>query len=157
MQERVLVADVAQVCRLWNEYAAAMNGGDMERWIALWVDDGIQMAPDAPHLVGEAEIWRGMQAQADLFDTRQMRIHTEEVRILGDRAYSHGSYEFEMAPKDGGGAKSYSGEFLDILEKQVDGSWKVAINCHYYDTPSAQVWWCLSWRASSALAALVQS
>ncbi len=55
---------------------------------------------------------------------------------MGDRAYSHGSYEFEMSPKEGGKTKSCFGKFLDILEKQVDGSWKIAIDCHNYDTPS---------------------
>jgi uncharacterized protein (TIGR02246 family) len=135
MQERVQVADVAQVYRLWNEYAAAMNAGDMERWIALWVEDGIQMPPDAPRRVGKAEIRREMQPLFDLLDTSKMIIHTEEVRILGDRAYAHGSYEFEMSPTGGGETKGYSGKFLDVLEKQVDGSWKIAIDCHNYDMP----------------------
>ena len=135
MLERVQVADVAQVYELWNEYAAAANDGDMERWISLWSDDGIQMPPGAPRRVGREEIRREMQPLFDLFDTK-MIIHTEEVRILGDRAYSHGTYEFEMAPKEGGETKSCSGKFLDILEKQVDGSWKIAIDCHNYNAPS---------------------
>jgi uncharacterized protein (TIGR02246 family) len=134
MMERVQVVDVARVYELWSEYAAAANEGDMERWIALWIDDGIQMPPGAPRRVGKEEIRREMQPLFDLFDTSKMIIHTEEVRILGDRAYSHGTYEFEMAPKGGGETKSYSGKFLDILEKQVDGSWKIAIDCHNYNT-----------------------
>jgi len=136
MQERVQVADVAQIYDLWNEYAAAANDGDIERWIALWIDDGIQMPPDATRRVEKAEIRRGMQPLFDLFDTRKMIIQPEEVRILGDRAYSHGAFEFEMAPKGGGEAKSYSGKFLDILEKQIDGTWKIAIDCHNHNTPS---------------------
>jgi uncharacterized protein (TIGR02246 family) len=139
MLERVQVADVAQVYDLWNEYVAAAIDGDMESWIALWIDDGIQMPPGAPRRVGKAEIQRGVQPRFDLFDTTKMIIHTEEVRIMGDRAYSHGTYEFEMAPKEGGETKSYTGKFLDILEKQVDGSWKIAIDCHNYHTPSEQV------------------
>lgn len=136
MQERVLVTDVAKVYQLWNEVAAAMNAGDMERWIGLWVDDGIQMPPNAPRRVGKMEIQRGMQSQFDLFDTTNMVVHTEEVRILGDRAYSHGTYEFELVPRGGGETKGYFGKFLDVLEKQIDGSWKIAIDCHNYDTPS---------------------
>jgi uncharacterized protein (TIGR02246 family) len=135
MLERVQVADVAQVYELWNEYAAAANDGNMERWIALWIDDGIQMPPGAPRRVGKEEIRRGMQPLFDLFDTTKMVVQPEEVRILGDWAYSHGSYQFEMTPKDGGETKSYSVKFLDVLEKQVDGSWRIAIDCHNYDTP----------------------
>ncbi|MCJ7550257.1 MAG: SgcJ/EcaC family oxidoreductase [Anaerolineae bacterium] len=136
MLERVQVADVAQIYQLWNEVAAAANAGDLERWISLWIDDAIQMPPGAPRRVGKAEIRRAMQLQFDHFDTRQMIIQPEEVRILGDRAYAHGTYEFEMAPKEGDKAKRYSGKFLDILAKQLDGSWKIAIDCRNHDTPS---------------------
>jgi uncharacterized protein (TIGR02246 family) len=103
--------------------------------MALWIDDGIQMAPDVPRRVGKDEIREGMQPLFYLNDTSDMVIDTEEVRILGDRAYSHGTYVFEMGPKEGGESKSYSGKFLDILEKQVDGSWKIAIDCHNYSAP----------------------
>lgn len=136
MQERVQIADVAQVYELWNEVAAAANAGDLERWIALWVDDGIRIPPGAPRCLGKAEIRREMQPLFDLFDTSKMIIQPEEVRILGDWAYSHGTYEFEMAPKEGGKTKNFSGKFLAILEKQVDGSWKIAIDCHNCNTPS---------------------
>jgi len=133
--ERRMVTDVAKIYGVWNEYAAAANDGDLERWMALWIDDGIQMAPDVPRRVGTDEIREGMQPVFDLFDMSNMVIDTEEVRILGDRAYSHGTYVFEMGPKEGGETKSYSGKFLDILEKQVDGSWKIAIDCHNYNMP----------------------
>jgi uncharacterized protein (TIGR02246 family) len=134
--ERMKNIDVALVYELLKEYAAAVTAGDTERWIALWVDDGIRMPPDAPRIVGKEQIQREMQPLFELFDTSTMSIHTEEVRILGDWAYSHGTYEFEMTPKGGGATKSYSGKFLDVLEKQVDGSWKIAIECHNYDAPS---------------------
>jgi uncharacterized protein (TIGR02246 family) len=133
--ERNMVSDVAKVYELWNEYAAAANDGDLERWMSLWIDDGIQMPPDVPRRVGKEQIWKEMQPSFDLFDFSNMVINTEEVRILGDRAYSHGTYVFEMTPKEGGETTSYSGKFLDILEKQVDGSWKMAIDCHNYTEP----------------------
>jgi uncharacterized protein (TIGR02246 family) len=142
MLERVQVVDVAQVYELWNEYADALNAGDLERWISLWIEDGIQMLPGTPRRIGKAQIRRGMQRLFVLFDTRKMVIQPEEVRILGDRAYSHGTYEFEIAPKQGGEPRSCSGKFLDILEKQVDGSWKIAIDCHNYSMPSELVWCC---------------
>jgi uncharacterized protein (TIGR02246 family) len=133
MMERMKNIDVGLVYELWNEYAAACNTGDFERWISLWIDDGIQMPPDVPPRVGKAEIRKEMQPLFDLFTMSEMVIHTEEVRILGDQAYSHGTYEFDMASKEGGETRSYSGKFLDILEKQVDGSWKIAIDCQNYN------------------------
>ena len=134
--ERIKNIDVALVYELWNEYAAAANTGDMKRWISLWIDDAVQMPPGAPRRVGKEQIRRGMQPLFDHFDTSRMSIHTEEVRILGNQAYSHGTYTFEITPKEGGETKSYSGKFLDILVKQADGTWKIAIDCHNYNMPT---------------------
>jgi len=136
MSERVQVADVAQVYELWNEYAAVLNDGNMERWLALWSDEGIQMAPGAPRRVGKERIRGEMQPLFDQYDISNMIIHTEEVRILGDWAYSHGTCTFERTPKKGGETRRYSGKYLDILEKQADGSWKIAIDCHNYNPPT---------------------
>jgi uncharacterized protein (TIGR02246 family) len=135
MLERIQVTDVAQVYELCNEVAAAANEGDLERWISLWTDDSMHMPPGAPRRVGKEQIRREMQLLVARFHIRNMTIQPEEVRILGDRAYFHGTLQFEVAPRQGGEAKRHSGKFLAILEKQVDGSWKIAIDCHNYDTP----------------------
>lgn len=134
--ERKMASDVAQVYELWNEYTAACHDGDLERWMSLWIEDGLQMAPDAPPRVGKEQIRTAMQPGFDLFDLRNMVINTEEVRILGDSAYSHGTYTFDMVPKEGGDTVSVWGKFLDILQKQVDGSWKLAIDCHNFNEPA---------------------
>ena len=135
--ERNMASDVAKVYEVWNEYTAACHAGDLERWMSLWIEDAIQMPPDVPRRVGVEQIRSGMQPGFDLFDMKNMIIQTDEVRILGDQAYSHGTYTFDMTPKEGGETMSISGKFLDILEKQVDGSWKIAIDCHNYNEPSA--------------------
>lgn len=133
--ERTRNIDIAQIYELWNEYAAALLDGDPERWMSLWVDGGIQMRPDTPRCVGKQQIHKKMQPLFDLCDTSNMIIHAEEVRILGNWAYSYGTFKFEMTTKEGGKTTSYTGKFLDILEKQVDGSWKIAIDCHNYNEP----------------------
>jgi uncharacterized protein (TIGR02246 family) len=133
--ERTMASDVAQVYELWNDYAAFCHAGDLERWMTLWINDGLQLAPDEPPRVGKEQIQAGMRPGFDHFVMSSMVINSEEVRILGDQAYSHGTYTFDVMSKEGGGTKSLSGKFLDILEKQVDGSWKIAIDCHNYNEP----------------------
>jgi uncharacterized protein (TIGR02246 family) len=135
MLERIQVADVAQVYDLWKEYAAAAMEGNLERWIALWIDDGIQMLPGAPCRIGKAEIRKAAQSLFDLLKTVKMIIQPEEVRILGDLAYSHGTFEFEMVPKEEGETRHCYEGFLDILEKQIDGSWKIVIECRNHSPP----------------------
>jgi uncharacterized protein (TIGR02246 family) len=136
MMERTKNIDVSQVYKLWEQYANTCNKGDFESWMTLWIEDGIQMAPDAPPRIGKEQIRTAMQPSFDLFDMRKMVIHTAEIRILGDTAYSHGTYTFEMTPKAGGETMQLSGKFLDILAKQANGSWKIAIDCHNYNEPA---------------------
>jgi uncharacterized protein (TIGR02246 family) len=132
--ERMKNIDVALVYRLLYESAAALTAGDMERWIAFWTDDGIQMPPGAPRNVGKEQIRRAIQPLLDQYDYG-MTIRPDEVQVLGERAYSHGLYAFAMTPKKGGDAAEVSGKFLTILEKQIDGFWKIAIDCFNYNAP----------------------
>jgi ketosteroid isomerase-like protein len=93
------------------------------------------MPPDVPRRFGKAEIRREIQPLFDLDGRRELVIQPEEVRILGDHAYVHGTYELKVAPKK---AKTghYTGKFLTILEKQIDGSWKIAVDCFNHNPPS---------------------
>ena len=136
MTERMKNIDVAQIYELWNEYADAWCTGDIERWIALWTDDGVQMPPGAPRNVGKEQIRKANQPGMDQNDY-EMKIIPDEVQVLGDRAYCHGLGGFTMTPKEGGDAAEFVGKFLTILQKQVDGSWKIAIDCFNSDAPSA--------------------
>jgi ketosteroid isomerase-like protein len=61
-----------------------------------------------------------------------MDIQTEEVHVLGSWAYIHGTYQVNLTSRVSGKTKKVSGKFLDILSKQVDGSWKIAIDCHNF-------------------------
>ncbi len=134
MTERMKITDVALVYELWNEFAAAVTAGAMGRWIALWMNDGIQMPPGAPRRVGKEQIRAEMQPVFDLFIT-DMTVNPDEVCVLGEQAYSHGTCAFTMTPREGGDTAEISGKFLTIMEKQVDGSWKIAIDCFNYDAP----------------------
>lgn len=126
--------DVALINELFNEYAAAIIAGDTDRWIALWIDDGLQMPPDVPRNIGKEQIQESNQPLFDLYNS-EMTVNPDEIRVLGDRAYSHGTYKFAMTAKEEGEVVKGTGKFLTILERQVDGSWKIAIDCFNYNAP----------------------
>ena len=109
---------------IFAKYAASLAAGDADAWATLWTDDGVQLPPDAPAVVGRPQIrekLRGILAQFR-FD---MRIHTEEVRTAGEWAYARGSYQATLVPKAGGGSIPIDGKFLTILARQADGSWRI--------------------------------
>ena len=59
IMEREMVSDVARVYELWNEYTDACHAGDFERWMSLWINDGLQMPPDVPRRIGKEAIREG--------------------------------------------------------------------------------------------------
>jgi len=134
MLERSQVSDIVRINDLWKTYAAAVNNEDLENWISLWTENGIQMPPAAPRRIGKEQIRTEMQTLFDLFD-EQMTLYLEEVRVEGNMAYSHGTCDFVMTPKNGGGLIQGSGKFLTVLHRQIDGSWKIAVDCFSYDGP----------------------
>ncbi|HSG15876.1 MAG TPA: nuclear transport factor 2 family protein [Anaerolineae bacterium] len=120
--------DVALIHELWDEYASALVAGDMERWISTWNTEAKELSAAGLLLSGTEQIRAANRPVLDLFDT-EMTISPEDIRILGDCAYTYGSYKQAITPKEGGESISYTGWFLTILEKQADGSWKLAIAC----------------------------
>ena len=76
MTERMKNIAVALIYELWNECTAACHNGDLECLMSLWIDDGIQMAPDAPRRVGKEQIRAAMQPTFDLFIMSNMVVNT---------------------------------------------------------------------------------
>lgn len=137
MTERIRNVDLALIHELWNEYASAVLDGDLERWMGLWIEDGKRMAPNAPANMGLEQIRAAAKPLFDLFRFEVFDVSPALVRILGDTAYSHGAFAFSMTPTEGDEMIEDSGKFLTILQKQADGSWKIAVDCFNSDLPPA--------------------
>jgi uncharacterized protein (TIGR02246 family) len=114
----------AAINAIWKEYSASLNAGDIDRWVALWTEDGVQMPPDEPAVVGKERIRARNQAVADRF-TFDIGITNEEVRTTGDWAFSRGTYKASLTPKAGGKQIPIDGKYMTILARQPDGSWKI--------------------------------
>jgi uncharacterized protein (TIGR02246 family) len=137
--ERSLVSDVAKINGIWKAYATALNSDDLEGWLSLWMANGICMAPGAPRLVGLDQIQELMEGVFRRFELHDFKVQADEIRILGDQAYSHGQYTARLVPRAGGEPIKIDGKFLTILAKQVDGLWKIAVDCFNSNLPSTQV------------------
>jgi uncharacterized protein (TIGR02246 family) len=113
---------------LSNAFVSAFNDGDIDRWMDLWDENSIQMPAGHPRRIGKKQIRAGSQAWFERSGST-IQIHLDEVSICDDRAYAHGTYEFKYSG-NGRGLTSQTGSFLDILQKQADGSWKILVHCH---------------------------
>jgi uncharacterized protein (TIGR02246 family) len=127
-------ADISTINNNIDQYASSMNAGDLNLWISLWADDAIQMAPDAPAVIGKEQIRAKYESIFPQFIFK-MSISNEEVKIGGDLACSHGNYTFSMTPRTGGETIMIDGKYLSIEERQADGSWKIIRSCFNDNAP----------------------
>ena len=101
----------------------------------MWKDDGIQMPPDTPARIGKEQIRKGMKPAFDQFNLK-MTIANKETIVSGDFGFSRGFFTETLIPKKGGKTEKYKGKYLTIIEKQKDGSWKIARDCFNFDGSS---------------------
>ena len=131
---RDVEADISAINDNIEQYTSSMNAGDLDRWISLWADDAIQLAPDAPAVIGKEQIRAKYESIFPLF-IFNMSIANEDVKISGDLACSYGNYTVSMTPKAGGETIMIDGKYLSIEERQADGSWKIIRSCFNDNAP----------------------
>lgn len=125
LRQRAEAKDVsASVNEIWTRYSSAYNSGDIDSWIALWADNGVQMPPGFPPVLGKEEIRKRNQAVLDRF-TFDLRITNEEIGVADDWAFARGTYKATLTPKHGGERTHVDGKYLTIFKRQSDGSWKI--------------------------------
>lgn len=125
--------EVAKIEQVWDEYMATVNEGDIEGWLALWADDGMRVTPSdfGPRQHGKDEIRAAVEPLFAVLDI-EMTIDSEGIDVLGEKAYSYGTFVMSSTPKEGGDTGTINGNFMTILEKQEDGSWKILIDTWNY-------------------------
>ncbi len=110
---------------IWNRYASSLNAGDVSRWLELWTEDGVQMPPDEPAVVGKDQIRARNGAVLDQFTFNMKNITNLETEESGDLAFARGSFNATLTPKGSGEPIVVDGKYLTILKRQPDGSWKI--------------------------------
>lgn len=113
------------VAQIWEEYASSLMAGDIERWLSLWTEDGVQLPPDELPVVGKERIRERNRAVADRFAFANMEIRNAEVVSAGDWAYARGTYTAMLTPAGGGDTIHIDGKYMTILRREPDGSWRI--------------------------------
>lgn len=132
-------ADQAAIRQVWVAYANAVETADVNAYMALWADDGVQMPPGAPPNVGKdmirARTVKGFGSRGD--STTVMQIDPQEITVIGDWAYTRGLYTVTVTPKSGGTVGHVDGKFMTVLRRQQDGSWKLYRDIFNSNVPPA--------------------
>lgn len=84
---------------------------------ALYADSAVLLPPNMPAIKGRAGI-KGFMTQFPPLS--ELTLVDDTIVGTGDRAYAIGHYHMTIAAT---GSPVDSGKFLDIRERQADGSW----------------------------------
>ena len=110
------------------EFLDAYNRGDAAAIAAGYVEDSAVLAPNQPTA-------RGRQAIETLFKEMIEEIggtgsfEIVEVADAGDLAYQWATYTLQ------GGKESDAGKFVEVYNRQADGSWKIRLSIFNSDNP----------------------
>ena len=128
----------AVIERFWQDvgqYGVAVNAGDAEAYAAVWDENGIQMPPNGPRVVGREAIAEGMAA---IFAEYDVDIETTDGQMIyegGDYIVTHCNFTRKSTPKNGGEPLEFDGKVVSVWRRQDDGSWKLYIDCFNSNTP----------------------
>jgi uncharacterized protein (TIGR02246 family) len=123
-QQATTTGPAVEAATAWlDEMTAAVNVGDIERLLAGYADDALSSPSDAPSLsVGElAALYEDMFAQ----NTFQFTTHLLDVVVSGDLGILRASYANTITPRGDGEPAERTGNWLVVLRKEADGSWKL--------------------------------
>ena len=113
----------------------SMMDNDLDLWLSLYTDNTIKMPPDQFATFGKEELQAIMKPLFDNFTFEEFTLDDLEIQVAGSWAFSRCNFKVTMNPKAGGEPLHLDAKDLCILERQVDGSWKIAYDCWNSNTP----------------------
>lgn len=117
--------DHAAIRRLYAQSATAIGAGDVPALARLYTEDAIQLPPDRPALVGRQAIESSLGEELDGVAV-EAAIEVSETRVARDWAFARGTYRVTVTRPTERDPEVAAGNWLDILVRTSDGSWKIA-------------------------------
>lgn len=125
------------IARTRSAYAAAWRNASASQIAALYTEDALVLYPNQPPVAGHAEIERYFTAFFEQFPKNEFELTSAEVTVNGDWAFDRGTYQWTGTPPTDAPERD-EGKYLVILQRQADGTWKVARDMDNSNRPAAQ-------------------
>jgi uncharacterized protein (TIGR02246 family) len=131
--------DTAALKKTVDEFNAAskdaMMGGDMEKVLAYYEDNAMEMAPNMAVVKGKDAIkgfWEQMMKSG--MKMTAVEFTPVDVQAGGAIAYEIGTYDMTMTAGTMGEMKD-KGKYITLWREQADGTWKVSAETWNTDMP----------------------
>jgi uncharacterized protein (TIGR02246 family) len=121
-------ADEAAIRAASLAWSQASRAKDLDKSVAVYTEDAVQMSPKAAAVHGKDAIRKGWtQMFAAPGPGLSFQTTSVEVAKSGDIAYETGTYDFATTGKNGK-TNDEKGKYVVVWKKQSDGSWKAAVD-----------------------------
>ena len=92
--------------------------------MSLWADD-LEMIPPGEEPAKGADAHQLLHGMVENFRL-SLNSDTLELIMCGDWAIRRYAYDLTMTPRAGGESINQKGHGIHLLQRQLDGSWKIA-------------------------------
>jgi uncharacterized protein (TIGR02246 family) len=123
--DKNMANDDIAIRKLYADNAITLSAGDISALSRFYDKEIIQLPPNSPAMVGWESIRSTLHSELKGI-TVDATIEVVEVSISDDWAFARGTYRTVATPQKGGQQSEAKGNWLDILRRQQDGSWKIA-------------------------------
>ncbi len=120
-----------QIRSLDADWSHAANLGDVEACISYYADDAVLLEPNGPIASGKEAFRKSWTALVTGPQYVGLAFGSTKVNVAqaGDVAWDVGTYALTTKDKDGK-ATTENGKYVEVWQKQVDGSWKVEVDSY---------------------------
>ena len=128
-------SDADAIRALSDEWVAAANEDNLDRWMEIFTDDAIFMAPDTPIQEGKLAIHDWVKEA--FFDVFHITLDNSmvDIKVADDFACGRLIASFTGVPKDGGETLRAMAKGTAVFRKQSDGAWKYTSAAFNWDAP----------------------
>ena len=121
--------DFARIEELHQAEKQAVLDGDMAALISLWTEDGVILAPGERPYVGKDAVrvyFRKIMDETAEYAVVAFEQDFKEVKLLGEWAFEWAIRTLSLEHRESGLTMESADKLFRVLQKQADGTWKVA-------------------------------
>jgi ketosteroid isomerase-like protein len=122
--------------KLDAEWSAAASAKNVDKTVSYYSADAVVLPPNSPLATTPTAIRAQWKKDIDSMIGGGWIPTRVEVAKSGDMAYVSGTYTFDFKDASGKTVKD-RGKYLEVWERQPDGSWKCSADAWNSDLPAA--------------------
>jgi uncharacterized protein (TIGR02246 family) len=118
-------ADTAAIRSTVEKFVDTWNKADSASYGPMIAMDAVLIQPDGPPVQGRDAIVANMTKDIDTTKAQQTTT-LDEVIVMGDHAYTRGTWNVTPTAAAGADTKAMNGKWSVLLQRGADGTWLIS-------------------------------